>query len=105
MGDADLTMGGCWIGWKPISTNVRVASSRLRCLEPLSELRWRGYSVATYNPNHVDRYAALIYSKAYHHLSYREATGLQKRGIRLAFDRHAKHLYNPRRFPYFKHAP
>ena len=104
MGDADLTMGGCWIGWKPISTNVRVASSRLRCLEPLSELRSRGYSVETFNPNHVDRYAAVIYSKAYDDLSYREATGLQKRGIRVVFDLCDNHFYNPRGLSYWKQA-
>jgi hypothetical protein len=85
-----------WIGWKPRSTNPRVASSRLRCLNPLSELRSRGYPVELFNPNHVDRYAAVIYSKSYDDASYLEATMLQKRGIRIVFDLCDNHFYNPR---------
>jgi len=97
-------MDNRWIGWKPRSTDPRVASSRLRCLDPLLELQSRGYSVETFDPNHIDRYAAVIYSKAYDDLSYVEATSLQKRGIRVVFDLCDNHFYNPKGLSYWKQA-
>lgn len=93
-----------WIGWKPSSFDTRVASSRLRCLRPLSELQSRGYSVELFNPRHVSRYAAVVYSKIYDDASYYEAVNLRRRGTRIIFDLCDNHFCNPRDLNYWKKA-
>jgi hypothetical protein len=85
-----------WIGWKPSSFDPKVASSRLRCLRVLSELQSRGYSVELFDPLHVKRYAAVVYSKVYDDASYHEAVVLQRKGARIIFDLCDNHFYNPR---------
>ena len=93
-----------WIGWKPSSFDRKVASSRLRCLGPLSELQSRGYPVELFDPRHVDRYVAVVYSKIYDDSSYREAVDLRLRGIQIIFDLCDNHFYNPRNLHYWKEA-
>ena len=57
-----------------------------------------------FNPRHVSRYAAVIYSKIYDDSSYAEAVNLQGQGIRIIFDLCDNHFYNPRDLKYWKKA-
>ena len=93
-----------WIGWKPRSCDPRVASSRLRCLGPLAELQSRGYPVELFEPRHLDRYAAIVYSKVYDDASYHQALELRRKGSRIIFDLCDNHFYNPRSLKYWEEA-
>lgn len=83
------------IAWKPRFSDPRVASTRIRCLNPLSELQSRGYPVELFHSQRVSQYAAVVYSKIYDDATYREATTLQKRGVRIVLDLCDNHFYNP----------
>jgi hypothetical protein len=83
------------IAWKPRFSDPRVASTRIRCLNPMSELQSRGYPVELFHPQRVGQYAAVVYSKLYDDATYREANGLQKRGVRIVLDLCDNHFYNP----------
>jgi hypothetical protein len=63
----------------------------------MSELQARGYSVELFQPERVDRYAAVVYCKLYDDAAYDEAMALQKRGVRVVFDLCDNHFYNPNR--------
>ena len=84
------------IGWKSQSTSPRVASVRIRCLNPLAELRSQGYPVELFDRHHADRYAAVVYSKVYDDASYEEALWLKSRGVRVAFDLCDNHFFDAR---------
>ena len=83
------------IAWKPRFLDPRVASTRIRCLNPLSELQSRGYPVELFHPQRVSHYAAVVYSKLYDDATYHEAKGLQRRGVRIVLDLCDNHFYNP----------
>lgn len=93
-----------WIGWKPRSLDPRLASARLRCLRPISELRHRGYPVELFDPRRTDRYSAVVYSKVYDESSCREAERLKGQGVRIVFDLCDNHFYNPRKLAYWRKA-
>jgi glycosyltransferase involved in cell wall biosynthesis len=73
-----------------------VASVRIRCLNPLAELRARGYPVEQFDRHRAERYAAVVYSKVYDDASYEEALWLKSLGIRLAFDLCDNHFFDVR---------
>jgi hypothetical protein len=83
------------IAWKPRFSDPRVASTRIRCLNPLSELQSRDYPVELFHPRRVRQYAAVIYSKIYDDATFREAKSLQNRGVRIVLDLCDNHFYNP----------
>lgn len=83
------------IAWKPRFLDPRVASTRIRCLNPLSELQSRGYPVELFHPQRVGQYAMVVYSKLYDDATYHEAKSLQKRGVRIVLDLCDNHFYNP----------
>jgi hypothetical protein len=83
------------IGWKPKSSDTRVASTRIRCLNPLHELQHRGFPVELFRPEHASQYTAVVYSKLYDEASYREAVGLRENGTRIVVDLCDNHFYNP----------
>lgn len=83
------------IGWRPKSPDTRVASTRIRCLNPLRELQRRGFPVELFRPEHGSQYSAVVYSKLYDEASYREAVDLQERGTRIIVDLCDNHFYNP----------
>lgn len=83
------------IGWKPRVLDPRVASTRIRVLNPVAELRSYGYPVELFDSRHVHTYSVVIYSKLYDDATYREATFLKKRGVRIALDLCDNHFYNP----------
>jgi hypothetical protein len=83
------------IGWKATSTDPRVASARIRCLNPLRELKRRGYPVELFAPTHTSQYDAVVYSKLYDQASYHEAVALKTGGVRVVLDLCDNHFYNP----------
>lgn len=83
------------IGWKPVSSDARHASVRIRCLNPLRELRARGFPVESFDPQRRSAYCAVVYSKRYDESSYREAAALKEQGVRIVFDLCDNHFYNP----------
>ena len=82
-------------GWRPKSSDTRVASARIRCLNPLRELQRRGFPVELFQPQHGSQYTAVVYSKLYDEASYREAVDLRGRGTRIIVDLCDNHFYNP----------
>jgi hypothetical protein len=89
---------GSAIGWKS-SGDPRIASTRLRCLSPLSELQGRGYPVEAFDPRRADKYAAVIYSKLHGKQDCQEALALKRQGVRIAFDLCDNRFYNPANLP------
>jgi hypothetical protein len=83
------------IGWKPKSLDPMVASARIRCMNPLSELQRRGFPVELFRPDHASSYHAVVYSKLYDAASYAEAQRLRSEGIRVVVDLCDNHFYNP----------
>ena len=83
------------IGWKPRFSDPRVASTRIRCLNPLSALQSGGYPVELFDRSRVGQYAAVVYTKLYDDATYDEAKALQKRGVRIVLDLCDNHFYNP----------
>ncbi len=83
------------VAWKPRFRDPRVASTRIRCLNPLRELQSNGFPIELFDPKQVDRYAVVVYGKLYDDTNYREAEGLQKLGVRIVFDLCDNHFYNP----------
>src|SRR5262249_22399937 len=75
--------------------DARVASVRIRCLNPLRELRGRGYPVERFDPRRRDRYTAVIFSKRYDDVAYAEARRLRARGAHVVLDLCDNHFYNP----------
>jgi glycosyltransferase involved in cell wall biosynthesis len=83
------------IGWKPQFNDAKVASVRLRCLNPLAELRRRNFPVELFSPERFSSYSAVIFSKSYDEKSYDLAVELKQRGKRVIFDICDNHFYNP----------
>jgi len=86
---------GDLIGWKPKFYDPTVASVRIRCLNPLSELRARGYPIELFDETRCSTYHAVVYSKLYDDVTYREAAALKTRGVRIILDLCDNHFYNP----------
>jgi hypothetical protein len=74
------------IGWRPHSHDPCIASVRMRCLNLIGALRDRGLRVELFDPTRAERYAAVVYVKAYGDRHYREADALKQRGTPLVFD-------------------
>jgi hypothetical protein len=83
------------IGWKPKFYDPTVASVRIRCLNPLSELRARGYPIELFNDTRCSTYRVVVYSKLYDDASYGEAVRLKTQGVRIILDLCDNHFYNP----------
>jgi len=73
-------------------------------LNPLNELRSRGYPVELFDPARADRYAVVVYSKSYDGANQAEASTLRKVGVRIVFDLCDNHFYNPGRLPGWEQA-
>lgn len=93
-----------YIAWKPQAHDPRLASVRLRCLNPLAELRSRGYPVELFDSARLRRYAAVVFSKSYDEASYHDALQLKTLGARVAFDLCDNHFFNPKGLDYWRQA-
>jgi hypothetical protein len=78
-----------------VSADARVASVRIRCLNPLRELQRRRYPVEAFAPARRGAYALVVYSKVYDDAARREARQLRARGTRIVLDLCDNHFYNP----------
>lgn len=74
------------VGWRPTSRDPRVASVRIRCLNPLGELRRQGYPIELYQPARRRSYAAVIFSKVYDEATQAEAEKLRAAGAWVVLD-------------------
>lgn len=83
------------IAWKPKYCDARVASVRIRCLNPLSELHARGYPIELFDAKNIAQYKVVVYSKLYDDATYREAASLKDSGVRIVLDLCDNHFYNP----------
>ena len=83
------------IGWKPQYDDPRVASVRLRCLNPLAELKQRGFPIELFGSNNISKYSAVIFSKSYDAESYEMASELKRQRTPVIFDICDNHFYNP----------
>lgn len=87
------------IAWYPFSRDAAIASVRLRCFNPLEELRRRGRQVEFYRKRHYTRYKLVVFSKNYTQQALQEAGRLRRNGAKLVFDLCDNHFYNPNRLP------
>jgi hypothetical protein len=83
------------IGWKPKFYDPTVASVRIRCLNPISELRARGLSIELFDRRRVSTYRVVVFSKLYDDATFRQATELKASGTIIIFDLCDNHFYNP----------
>ena len=68
-------------------------------MNPLRELRRRGFPVELFRPDHLSSYQAVVYSKLYDPASYNEAVKLRAQGVRVVVDLCDNHFYNPEEVP------
>jgi glycosyltransferase involved in cell wall biosynthesis len=95
LGTAGLGSGRRLVGWRPNASDPRVASVRIRCLNPVRELQGRGYPVEVFNPARSRAYSAVVYSKVYHDEALAQARSLKTNGTRIVLDLCDNHFYNP----------
>ena len=74
------------IGWRPTCSDPKVASVRIRCLNPLGELHRQNYPVELYQAARRSSYAAVIFSKVYDEATQAEADKLRSSGARVVLD-------------------
>ncbi len=95
MGAPGLESSRFLVGWRPSAGDPRIASVRIRCLNPVRELQRRHYPVEVFDPAHRGAYSAVIYSKAYNNAVLSEARRLRVSGTRIVLDLCDNHFYNP----------
>lgn len=100
---AEAVMDGR-IGWWPHSQDGRIASVRIRCLNPMAELRRRGCPVELYDPERPSAYSLVILSKRYDRRTIEQVADLKARGVRVVFDLCDNHFYNPHRLEFWREA-
>lgn len=83
------------VGWKPWQVDNRLASVRIRCLEPLHWLWKNGKPVELFDARHLKNYRVVVFAKAYDATDLALAREVQSRGARVVFDLSDNHLYNP----------
>lgn len=93
MGETDLAPP-FRIGWRPTSGDARIASVRIRCLNPLGELQRHGYPVELYRPSRRGSYAAVIFSKVYDEATQAEAERLRAAGAWVVLDLCDNHFHD-----------
>ncbi len=72
--------------WLPKNAEARVASTRIRCLNNLSQLRADGFPIELYKSRHAANYRAVIFSKAYKPKHVNLAEQLKRQGSKIVFD-------------------
>jgi hypothetical protein len=82
------------VGWRPSSDDPRVASVRIRCLNPLGQLRRQGYPVELYKSGRRGSYATVIFSKVYDEAAQAEAEKLRAAGAWVVLDLCDNHFHD-----------
>jgi hypothetical protein len=83
------------VGWRPAADDPRVASVRIRCLNPLAELRRAQYPVELYDPSRRGTYSVVVFSKIYDEATQAEAARLRESGAWVVLDLCDNHFYDP----------
>jgi hypothetical protein len=81
-----------------------IASYRYRVLEPIRFLKTRGQSVEEFDPAYLDRYEAVVFSKAYGPEDRKLARRLKAAGKRVILDLCDDHFFNPADLPKYREA-
>jgi hypothetical protein len=90
------------LGWKPQFNDPKVASVRLRCLNPIRELQRRRFPVELFTEANLEKYGAVVFSKSHDLKSYELAVELKRKGKAVIFDICDNHFYNPYDLERFK---
>lgn len=83
------------IGWIPFSSDLRIASARLRCALPARYLADAGWDSKLVDRRDPYGYDVVVFQKAYDEDSLALASRLSAGGTRLVFDLCDNHFYNP----------
>lgn len=81
------------IGWKPVTTDRRVASARLRCFLPMDCLNAAGWNCELFDERRIDRYELVIFQKVYDDASFLVAEKLKRLGAKTLLDLCDNHFY------------
>ena len=92
------------LAFKPRAADPAIASYRYRVLAPIAFLTARGWDVELYDEARVDRYEAVVFSKAYNAENRALATRLKRAGKRVLLDLCDDHFYNPHDLPQYEKA-
>lgn len=92
------------LAFKPRVKDPTIASYRYRVLEPISFLKARGQSVELFDEAYLDRYDAVVFSKAYAPEDRKLARRLKAAGKRVLLDLCDDHFYNPFDLPKYREA-
>ncbi|RYG62921.1 hypothetical protein EON80_22210 [bacterium] len=87
------------IGWKNASNNAKVASVRIRCLEPVQILQGRGVPVELFRNGHTAQYKVVVFNKIYDQFHLDLARRLKGQGTKVVLDLCDNHFYNPKNDP------
>ncbi len=85
------------VGWEPTSRDFRVASARIRCLNPIRELQSVGAPVELFHDSGEGMYELVVISKRYDPPILDDARRLAARGVRILFDLCDNRFYAPSR--------
>ncbi len=94
-GASSVRPGRFLVGWRPFASDARVASVRIRCLNPIRELRRRGYPIEVFETARSGAYSAVVYSKVYQDSIQAESRRLRANGTRIVLDLCDNQFYNP----------
>lgn len=83
------------IAWKNASDNPKVASVRIRCLEPLSILKSRDYPVELFQKRRDADYKVVVFNKVYDQAHFDLAQSLKRQGTKVVLDLCDNHFHNP----------
>lgn len=87
------------IGWIPSSSDLAVASTRLRCHLPIRYLRKAGWDCEIFQRKRAQDYGLVIFQKIYDEAAIGLALSLRSRGVPTVFDLCDNHFYNPTNTP------
>lgn len=79
-------MTGIKVGWIPLFRSHHVASTRIRCINIVEELRKRGLDAELFTQHKFDSYSILVFLKAYERDHVALARKAKRGGKRVVFD-------------------
>lgn len=85
------------VGWLPPAWNANIASVRLRCMNPVRQLREEGFAAELFSWRRARRYRLLVLSKRSDWRALKTASWLKRRGCRIVFDLCDNHFLWPSR--------
>ena len=92
------------LAFKPRAKDPTIASYRYRVLEPIAFLNARGHRAEEFEEARLDRYDAVVFSKAYGPQDRKLARRIKAAGKRVILDLCDDHFYNPMGLPKYREA-